>query len=156
LADAQRALDEHVAALNTRFPSRAKVCQGNPPLVAFPEACHSGRRYDPTQEWTTFNMAAVDHLLAAWRWFRLVGKKTGQLSFAHRNISVGKAHRGEQVALRFDPRDRRVVVYALGPTVTEVGPEITRFPCPAFDKETILGTSHIAVRPAPSAGDTPI
>jgi hypothetical protein len=156
LADAQRALDEHVEALNTRFPSRAKVCHGNPPLVTCPEARHSGRPYDPSQEWITFNMTAVDHLLAEWRWFRLVGKKTGQLSFAHRNISVGQAHRGEQVALRFDPSDRQVVVSALGPTLAEVGPEITRFHCPAFDKATILGTSQIAFRPTTSAGETPM
>lgn len=147
LTEAQATLDQHVDDLNTRFPSRAKGCQGKPPLVAFPEAHHSGRPYDPAQEWATFDLAAVDRQLAGWRWFRLVGKKSGQISFDHRNLSVGKAHRGELVTLRFDPTDRQVVVSALGPTPSEPGPEITRFHCPAFEKAAILGTSRIAPRP---------
>jgi len=155
-AAAQQALDQHLDDLNERFPSRAKHCHGKPPLVAFPKARHSGRPYDPTQEWATFDLAAVDRFLADWRWFRLVGKKTGQISFDHHNLSVGRDHRGELVALSFDPRDRQVVVCTLGPTPDEPGPEIMRFHCPAFDKEAILGTSRVSPRPTDLSPDPPV
>jgi hypothetical protein len=118
--------------------------------VAFPHAQHSGRRCEPTHAGTTCNMPAVDRLLTDWRWDRLVGKKTGQLRFDHRTMGLGKEPRGQLVAVRFDPRDRPVGVDRLGPTLPERGPEITRFHCPACAKETIIGISQSAPRPAPS------
>jgi transposase InsO family protein len=39
----QQALDAPVALLNVHFPSRAKACHGQPPLVTSPHARHSGR-----------------------------------------------------------------------------------------------------------------
>lgn len=148
-AAAQTALDAHVAALNERFPSRARVCAGRPPLVAHPTARHSGRPYDPGREWPDFDLAAVDRLLAGWTWYRRVGRTTGQLSFADRNVAVGKAWAGRTLTLRFDPADRQVVVFAPGTDPGEAGPALKRFPCPAFDKATILGQSAVAWRPLP-------
>jgi transposase-like protein len=151
LAAAQAALDAHVALLNARFPSRARACGGRAPLEAHPAARHSGRPYDPAREWRDFDLKAVDDLLAGWTWHRRVGAKTGQFSFADRNVSVGKAWAGQAVTLRFDPKDRQVVVYAPGTRPKEVGPELKRFHCAAFDKETILGDSRVAWRPLPAA-----
>ncbi len=147
----QAVADQHLADLNARFPSRAKACGGLPPLVAHPEACHSGRAYDPLREWEEFDLAGVDRLLSGWRWHRLVGQRTGQISFADRNVGVGKAWAGKVVALRFDPTDRQVVIYEAGHTPDELGPEIKRFHCPAFDKEMIVGNSQVAIRPSPSS-----
>ncbi len=147
LAASQQALEEHVVDLNERFPSRARVCCGRPPLVAHPEARHSGRPYDPLLEWQEFDLAAVDRLLAGWRWHRRVGPKTGQISFADRNVGVGKAWAGQVVALRLDPKDRKVVIYQAGRTPDTLGPEIRRFHCPAFDKAVIVGNSKVAIRP---------
>ncbi len=148
LTDVQSALERQLGDLNERFPSRAKACRGLPPLVAHPEARHSGRAYDPLREWTQFDLAAVDRLLADWRWHRQVGPKTGQISFADRNVGVGKAWAGQVVALRFDPQDRKVVVYQSGTTPDELGPQIRRFHCPAFDKEAILGHSKVTLQPS--------
>src|SRR5436190_15077708 len=148
LAPAQAALDEHVADLNERFPSRAGPCRGLPPLVAYPQARHSGRPYDPEREWDDFDLAAVDRLLAGWRWYRRVGPQTGQISFADRNVGVGKAWAGRTVRLRFDPTDRQVVIHELGTGEDQLGPEIRRFHCPAFDKAAILGVSRVAKLPA--------
>jgi hypothetical protein len=146
LPAAQAALDHHVALLNDRFPSRARPCRGRPPLAAHPIAVHSGRPYDPATEWDTFDLAAVDAVLAQWRWMRRVSPN-GQFSFADRNIGLDRARAGTIVALRFDPTDRLVIVYAPGPSPTELGPELKRFACPAFTKEAILGTSTVAPRP---------
>lgn len=154
LAAAQTALDAHVVALNTRFPSRARVCGGQPPLRAHPTATHSGRPYDPAREWDDFDLEAVDRVLATWVWHRLVGKQTGQISFGNRNVSVGMVWAGQPVTLRFDPADRQVVVAAPGAQVGATGPTIKRFHCPAFDQATILGHSSVAPRPV-TAGGTP-
>jgi transposase len=153
-AHAQHDLDTHIDRLNTRFPSRARVCQGKPPLVAYPHAQHSGRPYDPRDEWETFDLAAVDRFLAQWRWYRQVGKTSPQISFAHINIMLGKAYAGTVVALHFDPATRQVVVCALGATRQTDGPAIRRIRCPAFDKAAILGTSRLAPRPSPDRGAT--
>lgn len=150
----QAFLDAHLTDLNERFPSRAKGCGGRPPLVAHPTARHSGRPFVPDQEWATFDMAAVHQRLAAWRWHRRADKHGAQISFGHRNYSLGAAHRGEVVALRFDPAAAEVVVSALGTTPETLGPEIKRFHCPFFDKDHILGSSQVAWRP-PAAGAEP-
>jgi hypothetical protein len=159
VAAALAALDVHVTALNERFPSRARACGGRPPLVAHPAARHSGRAYDPAREWRDFDLAAVDRLLAGWTWHRRVGRTSGQLSFADRNVAVGKAWAGRTVTLRFDPTDRQVVVYAPGAQPGERGAEIKRFACPAFTKAAILGRSRVAWRPLPPSevrtDDTP-
>lgn len=155
LAAAQAALTAHVTALNTRFPSRARVCRGQPPLTAFPRAQHSGRPYDPAHEWETFDLAAVDARLTGWTWYRHVGATTGQISFANVNVGVGKAWRGRTVTLRFDPSDRQVVIYGPGTRPHERGPELKRFHCPAFTKEVILGQSRLATRPVSSTALCP-
>ncbi len=155
LAAAQAALTDHVTALNERFPSRARVCGGQPPLLAHPGARHSGRAYDPAREWRDFDLAAVDRLLAGWTWHRRVGRLSGQFSFADRNVSVGKAWAGRVVTLRFDPTARQVVVHAPGEQPGEQGAELKRFACPAFTQATILGTSRVARHPLPTQEGRP-
>ena len=151
----QAALDRHLDDLNESFPSRAKPCGGLPALVAYPQARHSGRPYNPTREWADFSLAGVDRLLAGWCWHRLVNRKTGQISFAGHNRLLGKQWAGKPVTLRFDPSDRSVVVYEPGTCPGAVGPEIKRFPCSAFAKQTILGTSRIAATRPPTPGVRP-
>ena len=146
LTTAHATLDHHVTVLNTRFPSRARVCAGKPPLTAHPTATHSGRPYDPATEWDEFDLAAVDRLLAAWRWVRRVSPN-GQLSFANRNVGIGTTHAGQVVTLGFDPADRHLTVRGPATTPEGEGPVLRRFVCPAFTKAAILGTSAIAVRP---------
>jgi len=146
-AAAQAELDAHLDALNRRFPSRAPACAGQPPLVACPDAHHSGRPYDPAHEWAEFDLDAVDRLLAQWRWYRTVGQRTGQISFDDARQGVGKAYRGQMVILCFDPADRQVVIHRGGATLADLGPEIRRFRCAAFEQATILGCSQIAGRP---------
>jgi transposase InsO family protein len=153
LAAAQAALDAHVDLLNAHFPSRAKACHGQPPLRRYPHARHSGRPYDPAHEAEVFDLAAVDRVLAQWQWQRQAAPSTGQISFANKNVRVGDAYKGQTVALRFDPTDRQVVIYALGTTPGTLGQEMRRFHCAAFEQDAILGTSTLVVtRAAQNAG----
>lgn len=139
VAAAQAALEQHLALLNEAFPSRARPCGGQPPLAAHPLARHSGRPYDPAREAALFDLAAVDRALAGWRWYRQAAPSTGQISFANKNVRVGDAYKGQTVALRFDPTDRRVVIHELGAAPGAPGAEIRRFRCPAFEPEAIRG-----------------
>jgi hypothetical protein len=148
----QQALDDHVALLNAHFPSRATACRGQPPLAVYPHARHSGRPYDPAQEADLFDLAAVDRVLAQWQWHRQAAPSTGQISFANKNVHLGRAYKGQTVALRFDPTERQVVVYELGATPGTLGPEIRRFHCAAFDQDVILGTSTVASRAGQATG----
>ena len=107
----QTTLDQHVRLLNERFPSRAKACGAQPPLVAHPQARHSGRPYDPAHEADLVARGAVDRVLAQWQWHRQAAPSTGQISLANKNVRVGDAYKGQTVALRFDPTDRQVVIY---------------------------------------------
>jgi len=161
LGAAQAALDRHVTLRNARFPSRARVCGGRPPLVAHPGGAHSGRPYDPATEWESFDLAAVDRLLAGWTWYRRVSPN-GQLSFANRNVGVGTTRAGQVLRLAVDPADRTVVVRAPSTAPGGQGAELTRFACPAFAcpafaNDAILGRSAVAAL-SPAGGnarDTP-
>jgi hypothetical protein len=68
-------LHESLAArldfLNTRYPSRSAA--GQPPLVAHPEARHSGRCYRLEWEEDLLDMQRVHDYLAKGRWFRRSG-----------------------------------------------------------------------------------
>jgi hypothetical protein len=93
----------------------------------------------------------VDRVLAQWQWHRQAAPSTGQISCATKNVHLGRAYKGQTVALRFDPTDRQVVVYELGATPGTLGPEMRRVHCAAFDQEAILGTSALVTRAAPDA-----
>jgi hypothetical protein len=67
-------------------------------------------------------------------------------------VRVGEAYKGQTVALRCDPTDRRVVSYELGTAPGTLGKEIRRFHCAAFDQDAILGTSTLVTRAAQDAG----
>jgi hypothetical protein len=138
--------------LKDRFPSRATACGGQPPLVAHPQACHSGRPYDPAHEADLCDLAAVDRVLAQWPWQRHAAPSTGQISFATKNVHRGRTYQGQTVALRCAPTERQVVVYELGATPGTLGPAIRRLHCAAFDQDVILGTSTVVSRAGQATG----
>lgn len=87
--------------LNTRYPSRSLA--GQPPLVAHPEARHSGRPYRPEWEEELLDMQRVYNYLARGRWFRYSGS-LGQLSLGTYRYGVGKEFAGQTFEVRFDPQ----------------------------------------------------
>ncbi len=65
--------------LNENIPST--VTQNLPPLIANPDACFSGRKYDLQDEKSIFDLILVYNYLAKGRWFRRVA--------ANRTMSIG-------------------------------------------------------------------
>ena len=101
----QALLDDHCQQYNHAYPSRAAYCKGQPPLVAHPEALHSGRPFDPDREWELFDMQRVDAYLASFVWTRPVSPN-GQVSIGRHKYQVGSAHAGETASVRFVPGKR--------------------------------------------------
>ena len=85
--------------LNTRYPSRSLA--GQPPLVAHPEARHSGRLYRLEWEEDLLDMQRVYDYLARGHWFR-ESSSVGQLSLGSQRYGVGKAFANQTLEITFN------------------------------------------------------
>jgi hypothetical protein len=101
----QQSLLDRLDFLNLRFPSRS--LDGQPPLVACPEAQHSGRPYRLEWEEDMLDMQRVDTYLAQGRWFRRTSSQ-GQLSLGAHRYSVGNRLNDQTVEITFDPQTREL------------------------------------------------
>lgn len=115
----QNHLDDRLDFLNGRFPSSA--LGGQPPLVAHPEAHHSGRFYYPEWEESLLNPSRVYAYLAQGRWFRRVSAQ-GQCSLGAHRYGVGKAFARQTLEITFDPAAQEFV------GLSEDGGQTLRFP----------------------------
>ncbi len=102
------------------------------PLVAFPEARHSGRHYHPELESRLMDLDRVDAFLAKGRWFRLASKDATVCLGGH-FYYVGAAHRGAQLEIGYEPSQRRLLFY------DEAGEEVARRPIKGISREALLG-----------------
>lgn len=137
LAHFQEALTRNRYLYNTRFPSRAKGCQGQPPLLAHPEALIPVRPYRPEDEWTLFSLDRVAQLLAQHPLKRKVNA-TGQISLARRLYYIGRRYAGQYVELRFNTSLRQWCVWS------EQGEAVTCFSPPRFTKSYFLDQFPLA------------
>jgi hypothetical protein len=83
--------------------------QGQPRLAAYPELLRSERPYCVADEPRLWDLSRVDAFLAQGVWYRRADRY-GQISLYNRNKSLGKAHRGQEVAIGFDRESRYWVV----------------------------------------------
>jgi transposase InsO family protein len=102
----QAALDNRLDFLANRFPSRSLGYQ--PPLVAHPEAIHSGRPYHPEWEPDLLDMQRVYHYLAQGRWFRQVSAQ-GQFSLGCYRYGLGVTFANQMVEITFDPQTQKFI-----------------------------------------------
>lgn len=116
----QTILDTAVQELNGELPSKAKGCQGLPPLVAHPELLLPRRPFQPELELALFDMKRVDSYLASFVWERKVGK-TGQFEIGCHRYSAGRAYAGSRILVRFDPEDRHFVFFLPDAPENEIG-----------------------------------
>lgn len=100
--------------LNAECPSRAKGCNGQPPLVAHPELLTSRRPYRPEWEVDLFDLKRVDAYLAGRTWLRTVSE-VGQVSLGSCRYGLGKAWAGQTVSISFDPEQRQFVFTQVKP-----------------------------------------
>jgi len=136
----QTELDEARYMHNYVLPSEAGDCQGRPPMEAHPEVLHPLRPYHPAAELALFDLTRVDRFLAQFTWSYKVSK-VGQVRIANHTYSVGKAHAGRRVDVRFDPQDRHFV-FCEG----QSGQLIKRCPAKGLDVATITGLSTPVIK----------
>jgi transposase/transposase InsO family protein len=138
--------DLYRASLKRReFLNRKLPCASlseKPPLVAFPEASHSGRLYRPELEAHLLDLKRLDALLEKGRWFRRVSKD--------RTISLGgqvyylasARHQGRQLEITYDQAtDSRHLLFR-----DEAGEAIGRKPIKGVSVEDLLGELEPYVR----------
>jgi transposase-like protein len=99
----QQSLNKRMVFLNSRFPSRS--LNGQPPLVAHPEARHSGRPYRPEWEEDMLDMQRVYDYLAQGRWFRRANTH-GQFSLGTHRYNAGKGLSNQTLDITFDAQTR--------------------------------------------------
>jgi transposase len=126
----QQALDNRLDFLAYRFPSRSLNHQ--PPLVAHPEAVHSGRAYHPQWEWDLLDLERVYRYLAQCRWFRQVSAQ-GQFSLGSYRYGIGTAFAGQQVEITFDPETQEFVC------CSEDASQKVRLPAQGLTKQNLMG-----------------
>lgn len=110
----QRQVDADWAELNSQCPSRARGCQGQPPLVAHPELLIPRRPYHPQREGILFDLKQVAAYLATQTWLRTVSS-VGQVTLGGYRYGLGIAWATQTVSINFDPQERQFVFTCLKP-----------------------------------------
>jgi transposase len=136
----QQSLSDRSDFLNLRFPSRS--LGGQPPLVACPEAQHSGRPYRLEWEEDMLDMQRVYEYLAKGRWFRRTSSQ-GQFSLGAHRYSVGKRLSNQTLEIIFDSQTRELVC------LSEDGSQEVRLAAQGLTKAALMGElSPLVVLPA--------
>ena len=104
-----------------------------PPLVAFPQATHSGHDYRPEWEHDLLNLDRVWAFLAQGRWFRKICKG-GTFSLGGHVYYLGKPWHSMQIEITFDPDDQHVIC------LNEAGDRQARCPIKGLTLDTLMGT----------------
>lgn len=104
----QRRVDADWHELNHECPSRAKGCNGKPPLVAHPELLTTKRPYRPEWELDLFDLKRVDEYLAEFTWTRTC-TSTGQTRMRKERYSLGAVWAHQDVSVTYDPEHRQFV-----------------------------------------------
>jgi hypothetical protein len=116
--------------LNRRYPSRSLADQ--PPLIAHPEARHSGRLYRLEWEEDLLNMQRVHDYLAKGHWFRRVGP-VGVFSLGAYRYGVGRTFRNQTFEVTFDSQTLELIC------LPEDGREKMRIPVRGLTKPDLMG-----------------
>lgn len=90
--------------LNNILP--CATLDNQPPLVAYPQAQHSGRLYRLEWEAELLDMERIDSYLGRGRWFRRVANN-GIISLGGTIYYVGNKWKQQQVEVKFDPDTRQ-------------------------------------------------
>lgn len=110
-ASLQPYLDQRLAFLNQHYPSRSLDRQA--PLLAYPQAAHSGREYRPEWEADTLDMSKVYAYLSRQEWFRQSSDK-GQLLLGSHRYGLGKDWSRQTVRITFDSSSQEYICCHVG------------------------------------------
>jgi transposase len=126
----QQRLSDRLDFLNRHLPCR--TLDGQPPLVACPEAQHSERTYRLEWEEEMLDMQRVYDYLAQGRWFRQVSSQ-GQFSLGAHRYGVGRDFADQTVEITFDSQTRELIC------LSEDGQRETRLPVQGLAKSNLMG-----------------
>jgi transposase-like protein len=132
LAHLQAISDEEVARLNHQLPSHGRNCQGQPPLVAYPEATVPRRPFALAQERQLFSLQRVYDFLAPQRWWRRVNE-AGQASLGGHIYGIGRRFAQQEVCFRLDRQSHHWLIH------TADGASIKQLPPRNLSADFILG-----------------
>jgi hypothetical protein len=113
-----------------RYPSIGGLSRAQ----AYPGLRHSGRPYDPEQEDSMWDLARVDRFLSAGVYYRRANAR-GAIWLYGWGRGLGRAHRGQEVSVRFDPSSRQWVVS------DHQGQELKRLVADELSRKRILSLS---------------
>jgi hypothetical protein len=112
--DLQQRVVADWSELNKDCPSRARGCNGQPPLVAHPELLGPRRSYRSEQKLKRFEMARVDAYLAKKTWIRTVSQ-VGQVILGNHRYGLGVVWVGQTVSIRFEAQQRQFIFVQVKP-----------------------------------------
>ena len=124
-------LHERRDVLNYHLPCAS--LHNQPPLVAFPEAIHSGRDYRPEWERELLDLSRVWDYLAQGCWYRKTSKDC-TFSLGGQVYYIGKPWQHVQLEITFDPADQHLVC------LDEAGALAARCPVKGLTIEALMGT----------------
>ena len=113
--DFQPYLDQRLTFLNQLCPSRS--LNGQAPLVAYPQATHSGREYRPEWEEERLDLPKVFSYLSKQTWFRETSSK-GQLLLGAQRYGLAKGWYQQVVRVTFDSNSQEYVCSPLDASQT--------------------------------------
>lgn len=99
------ALSQRRTFLNAILPCASLA--GQPPLLAYPQARHSGRPYRLEWEAALLDLGRIDAYLARGRWFRRIANN-GVISLGGTIYYVGSKWKQQQIEITFDPATRHL------------------------------------------------
>jgi hypothetical protein len=114
---------------------RYPAVHGQSRAQAFPQLQHCPRPFDPAAETAHWQFDRVTAFLATLHWERVV-TRSGQVELCAQRFSVGRAHAGQAVHLRFDPGHIDWVVF------DPHEHEIARVPAKRISPEAICLLHH--------------
>jgi transposase len=129
--------DDLYATLNQRrdFLNQDLACASldyKPPLVAFPQARHSGRPYRPECEANLLDLSRVWAYLAQGRWFRQTSKDF-TFSLGGQVYYIGRPYHHAQLDITFDPSDCHLLCR------NQAGELAARLPIQGLSVQTLMG-----------------
>lgn len=124
------ALDKRRTFLNYSLPCRS--LDNRPPLVAYPDAIHSGNLYHLGAEAEMLDLDSVFRYLAQGRWFRRISQ-SGTLSLGRQIYYLGARWKRQQAEITFDADLQKLQF------TDEAGAPISSAPIKGITKELLMG-----------------
>lgn len=115
MAAIQETSDEELFWMNHKLPSAGRDCNGQPPLVAYPEAKSPRCPFTPEQELDLFSMQRVCHYLSRQFWWRRVSAN-GQISLGNQRYGIGTDFAETDIRIEFDAAALCFVAYSADKT----------------------------------------